>query len=293
MKVKIVCVALLALCALVFVGCQTSGKMKSDRHDDTMHSNNIDKALMLINSFETGDTRVAEKVLTKDYIQHNLAYPTGRDAFIKAVEDLAQAPVKTTVTNARAFQDGDFVFLHSIYNFAGTGDMVAFDIFRFEEGKIAEHWDNLQALAPPNPSGRTQADGPTMATDLDKTEENKKLIENFLYDVVQGNNLEKAPMYFNGDEYIQHNSQIGDGVMSFNKAFAALAAEGMAIKFDTVHLVLAEGNFVLAVSEGTYGDVPTAYYDLFRVENGKVAEHWDVIEPIADKSTWANDNGKF
>ena len=50
---------------------------------------------------------------------------------------------------------------------------------------------------------------------------------------------------------------------------------------------------MLAVSEGTYGGVPIAYYDLWRVENGKIAEHWDVMETIADQSTWQNQNGKF
>ena len=63
--------------------------------------------------------------------------------------------------------------------------------------------------------------------------------------------------------------------------------------YTTTHQVLAEGNYVLAVSEGTYGGVPTAYYDLWRVENGKIAEHWDVMETIADQSTWQNQNGKF
>lgn len=57
--------------------------------------------------------------------------------------------------------------------------------------------------------------------------------------------------------------------------------------------VLAQGNFVLAVSEGTLGGAPTSYYDLWRVENGKIAEHWDVMETIADPSTWQNQNGKF
>lgn len=40
-------------------------------------------------------------------------------------------------------------------------------------------------------------------------------------------------------------------------------------------------------------DAPTYYYDLWRIENGKIAEHWDVMETIADKSTWQNPNGKF
>ena len=255
---------------------------------------NIEKATALINTFATGDTETARSLLAEGYIQHNLAYGTGADAFIGSVEYLASAPVKTTVKNIRAFEDGDKVFLQTIYNFAGAGEQVAFDIFRFDaDGRIAEHWDNLASLADPNPSGHTQTDGATVITDLDKTEENRKLVENFLYDVMQGNHLEKTPDYFDGDAYIQHNSGIADGVSGLNTALASLAEQGIAMVYDEVHMVLAQGNYVLAVSEGTFGGAPTSYYDLWRVENGKIAEHWDVMETIADQSTWANDNGKF
>lgn len=195
--------------------------------------------------------------------------------------------------NIRAFEDGDYVFLQSVYNFAGAGDQVAFDIFRFEDGKIAEHWDNLAAVAEANPSGHTQIDGTKEITDIDKTEENRKLVENFLYDVMQGNNLDKTPDYFDGDTYIQHNTAIADGVSGLNEALAALAEAGIEMIYDDAHMVLANGNFVLAVSEGTYGGEPTSYYDLWRVENGKIAEHWDVMETIAPEDTWQNQNGKF
>ena len=253
-----------------------------------------EKALALIDTFATGDTNTAKELLAEDYIQHNLAYGTGRDAFISSVEYLASADEKTTVENIRAFEDGDKVFLQTVYNFAGAGEQVAFDIFRFDnEGKIAEHWDNLAAKAEPNPSGHTQIDGTTEVTDLDKTEENRKLVEDFLYDVMQGNNLDKTPDYFDGDTYIQHNTGIADGVSGLNEALAALAEQNIQMIYTTTHQVLAQGNFVLAVSEGTFGDKPTAYYDLWRVENGKIAEHWDVMETIADKSTWQNQNGKF
>ena len=64
------------------------------------------------------------------------------------MEYLASADVKTTVNNIRAFEDGDKVFLQTIYNFAGAGEQVAFDIFRFDEnGKIAEHWDVMETIA--------------------------------------------------------------------------------------------------------------------------------------------------
>lgn len=255
---------------------------------------NKDKAIALINTFATGDTETAENLLAEGYIQHNLAYGTGREAFLSSVEALASAPEKTTVENIRAFEDGDKVFLQTVYNFAGAGEQVAFDIFRFDEtGLIAEHWDNLAALAEANPSGHTQTDGTLEVTDLDKTEENRALVQNFLYDVMQGNNLDKTPDYFDGDTYLQHNTGIADGVSGLNEALAALAEQGIQMVYDEVHMVLAQGNFVLAVSEGTFGGEPTSYYDLFRVENGKITEHWDVMETIADQADWQNENGKF
>lgn len=255
---------------------------------------NIQKALELINTFATGDTEKAASLLADGYIQHNLAYGTGRDAFVGSVAYLASAPVKTTVNNIRSFEDGDKVFLQTMYNFAGAGEQVAFDIFRFDDsGKIAEHWDNLAVLAAPNPSGHTQTDGSMEITDLDKTEKNRKLVESFLYDVMQGKHPEKTPDYFDGDAYIQHNTGIADGLSGLGAALAALAEQGIQMIYTTVHQVLAQGNFVLAVSEGTFGGAPTAYYDLWRVENGKIAEHWDVMETIAERSTWQNQNGKF
>ena len=224
---------------------------------------NIEKALALINTFATTDTEKAASLLAEGYIQHNLAFGTGRDAFVGAVQALGAAPVKTTVNNIRAFEDGDKVFLQTVYNFAGAGEQVAFDIFRFDEdGKIAEHWDNLADKAEPNPSRHTQIDG----------------------------NLTN---YFDGDNYIQHNTAIADGLSGLGKALAAMAEQGIAMIYKKTYMVLADGDYALAVSEGIFGGTPTSYYDLFRVENGKIAEHWDVMETIADKETWANENGKF
>lgn len=255
----------------------------------------IEKALELINTFATGDAQKAASLLDEGYVQHNLAYGTGRDAFVGSVEYLASAPVKTTVRNIRAFEDGDKVFLQTVYDFAGAGEQVAFDIFRFgADGKIAEHWDNLADLAPePNPSGHSQTDGPVQAECMDQTEANRALIEDFLVDVMQGNHPEKTPEYFAGDAYIQHNISIADGLSGLGAALEALGEQGISMVYDTTHMVLAQGNMVLAVSEGSFGGAPTSYYDLWRVEDGKIAEHWDVMETIADPQSWSNGNGKF
>ena len=143
----------LAMLGTALTGCGSKdAATKTPAENTQQEQSQTEKALALINTFATGDTDTARSLLADSYIQHNLAYGTGTDAFIGSVEYLASADVKTTVNNIRAFEDGDKVFLQTIYNFAGAGEQVAFDIFRFDEnGKIAEHWDNLAALAEPNP----------------------------------------------------------------------------------------------------------------------------------------------
>ena len=254
---------------------------------------NKEKALALIGTFVSGDTAKAKELLATGYIQHNLAFGTGADAFVAAVEGLAQAPVKTTVNNIRAFEDGDKVFLQTVYNFAGAGEQVGFDVFRFDaDGKIAEHWDNLADKAAPNPSGHTQIDGTLEKKDVDK-EETRKVVAGFVSDVLRGENPDKLTSYYDGDKYIQHNTSIADGLSGLGAALEAMAKQGISMVYNKTHMVLADGDYALACSEGTFGGVPTTYYDLFRVENGFIAEHWDVMETLADKSTWANENGKF
>lgn len=93
--------------------------------------------------------------------------------------------------------------------------------------------------------------------------------------------------------YIQHNTMIADGLSGLSEALAVLAKENIQMIYKTVHQVLAQGNYVLAVSEGTFGNNHTSYYDLWRVEDGYIAEHWDVMEIILPKDAWQNENGKF
>lgn len=92
----------------------------------------------------------------------------------------------------------------------------------------------------------------------------------------------------------QHNPAIGDGLPGLGAALAQMAKHGITMKYAKVHRVLGEGNFVLTVSEGSFGGKATSFYDLFRVEGGKIAEHWDAIESIPGRDhQWKNANGKF
>lgn len=227
----------------------------------------------------------------EDYIQHNPAVPTGLaplQGFLPVLKDMGlRADVH------RMIVDGDLVATHATYHNAqafGADTMVAFDIFRVEDGKIAEHWDNLAPIAPPNPSGRTQVDGLAGIIDRDKTAANKALVKEFVETVLVEGDFGVIGKFI-GATYLQHNPQVGDGLEALSAFFADLAEKGIAVKYDRVHMVLGEGNFVVVASEGTIGGTPTAFYDMWRVENGRVVEHWDVISEIP--AEMAHDNGKF
>jgi predicted SnoaL-like aldol condensation-catalyzing enzyme len=243
----------------------------------------------LLRAIETGDSGPIATINPNKYVQHNLAVKEGLSGFGAF---LGQIPKGTArVDTFRLFQDGNLVFAHSEYSIFAA--KVAFDVFRFEDRKIVEHWDNIQAKSPnPNPSGHTMTDGQTEARDLEKTEANKRLVRSFVEDIVNGR-MEKLGGYFDGDRYTQHNPQIGDGLSGFRAGLKAMAENGVTMKYDHIRRVAGEGNFVLTVCEGQLGGKLVSFYDLFRVENGKLAEHWDVIQDIPPKDQWKNSNGKF
>ena len=243
----------------------------------------------MLKSLETGDPEPLEYINPNKYIQHNLNVATGSQGLRELFRRL---PPNTKVNTVRAFQDGPFVFIHTEYDFFGP--KVGFDIFRFEDGKIVEHWDNLQETPrQPNASGHTMTDGPTETTDADKTDANKQLVRNFVEDIFVKVDLDKFGNYFDSDKYIQHNPSRTDGAAALGDKLREAAMQGTPLKFGKIHRVLGEGNFVLTVSEGQFAGNHGSFYDLWRVENGKIAEHWDTVESIPEKGEWKNSNGKF
>ncbi|WP_198315722.1 nuclear transport factor 2 family protein [Chitinophaga tropicalis] len=248
------------------------------------------QVVALLKAIETGEAAPVAVINPNSYKQHNLAVADGLAGFGALLQQLPKGSAK--VNTVRVFQDGNYVFAQTDYNFFGP--KTGFDIFRFEDGKIVEHWDNLQQTPEsPNPSGHTMIDGHTTLSDAGKASENKKIVSNFVNDILVNGKMEKLSAYFDGDNYVQHNPQIGDGLSGLGKALEAMAKQGITMKYNKIHKVLGEGNFVLAVSEGSFAGKATSFYDLFRVENGKIAEHWDVIETISPESDWKNSNGKF
>lgn len=254
-----------------------------------MTSKRKNQIYTLLKGIETGDPAAVEVVNPNKYIQHNPETHEGGEGLAALFKRLSKS--EPHVTLVRIFEDDDYVFAHTEYDFASL--KIGFEVFRFEGDYTVEHWDNIQEIQGPNPSGHTMTDGPTTITDLDKTESNRERVRSFIDDVMIQGHLEKLESYVNNEHFTQHNPQISDGLPALRLVLQTKFGEDSAIKYTHLHRLLAEGNFVLAVSEVSLNGVHSSFYDLFRISKGKLVEHWDTIETVPPRSEWKNDNGKF
>lgn len=250
---------------------------------------NKDKAVALIRAIGTGDEGPVAYISPDTYIQHNPFAPDGVEGFLGFLRHQPPGGYRTRVV--RAFSDGDFVFTHSEGDLGGP--KVFFDIFRFEDGLIVEHWDNMQTTVTETVSGHSMIDGPTESTGPEATEANKTLVRALVDDVFYGHRYDKLTDYVSSEKYIQHNPSLADGVEGLVSGMDAMAEAGVAMELTRTNLILGEGDFVLVQSAGRFGGTGVTFYDLMRVEGGKITEHWDVIEPVTPDDQWRNQNGKL
>lgn len=240
---------------------------------------------MFMDALGKYDTETMGTILDEDYIQHNPHTPTGSATILSLGPTLKAAGFAFDVH--RTLQDGQLVLTHATYRNAqvlGAEKVVVFDIWRVEDGKIVEHWDCIAPLVSDPVGGRTQTDGPTEVVDLDKTDQNRTLVRDFVTSVFINGEWDRLGEFLRDGVYKQHNPAFEDGQ-------SALATAREFARIHKIHRVIAEGNFVLTQSEAEMNAKPYAFYDLFRVEDGKIVEHWDVLQEIPPEMP--HQNGMF
>lgn len=242
----------------------------------------------LLKGIETGDPKAAAVVNEAKYIQHNPQTAEGSEGLAALFARLAKSNPRVNLV--RVFADGDFVFGHTEYDFSTR--RIGFEIFRFEEGRAVEHWDNIQPRLGPNASGRSMVDGPSAAVDLEKTQENRALVQDFVQTVFVQRHLERIGEFV-VDALVQHQPDLVDGRGALKAWLEQESDAGPRFLYAKNHHTLAEGNFVLSANEGSLDGTHSALYDLFRIEAGRIVEHWGTREHIAPRSEWKNQNGKF
>jgi predicted SnoaL-like aldol condensation-catalyzing enzyme len=140
-------------------------------------------------------------------------------------------------------------------------------------------------------AGLLVSSAPIPAAADDTREANKKTVVEFYEAAINRKDFEAASKFF-GPRYVQHNPTAPDGIEGF-KAFLGFLREKFPQSRSEIKRVWAEGDYVILHVHAvrTPGARGSAIVDVFKLENGKIVEHWDVIQEIPEKA--ANNNGMF
>jgi predicted SnoaL-like aldol condensation-catalyzing enzyme len=257
-------------------------------------SRKIDNASRLyLEGIRDGRAREAVTKYTGDtYIQHSTGVRDGIEGFIEFFEPFIERNPVRDIQIVRAIEDGEYLFVHAYQSLNnGEAEWVTMDFFRTDPNdKIVEHWDVIAAYASETPSGHTSVDGPTDVDDLEHTEANRALVRSMIHDVlIEGGDVQAIDRYISSEQYVQHNQEVPDGLEPFRKL--ALDPE-RPLWYDEIVLLVAQGSFVASLSRARWDGAPYAQADLFRVEGGRIVEHWDAAEAIGPEEEWVN-SGKF
>lgn len=283
-------VRLAAVMQTTFLLAAFAAKRSEARNDPEVPDLGATARQAMIEIFRNRDSTAIDRFFSDPLVQHD---PNIRDGIPGLKAFVADLSPTSDITIYRTVVDGDLVMLHSKYQgLPGfSGPVIAFDLFRFKGAKIVEHWGGQTPETGPNPSGHTQVDGPTAVVDRERTEANRALVRNFKQVVTVELHFDRVDEFIDGDHYIQHASKVGDGVARMKARVSEVAKPG-GKQVLVPRRYVAEGNFVLAIVEART-EPPTANYDLFRVESGKIVEHWDVLSVIPPHNQWKNANEPF
>jgi predicted SnoaL-like aldol condensation-catalyzing enzyme len=226
------------------------------------------------------------------YVQHSHPVPDGKEGFKQFFAAFVEREPDRRMDVVRGFQDRQLVFLHVVQVLRGEPAWVTMDIFDTDDrGRLVEHWDVISAWQDLG-SGRSPVDGPTEATDLHQTEDNKNLVRRLLEDVLMAGRTDLLPAYVDADRYVEHSPRLLGGPPGLLARPDRSADQEPGDRYHSTRLLLGHGDFVAALSHGRLAGADSAVVDLFRVEQGAVVEHWDSAEEIVPEDQWVN-TGKF
>ncbi|GEO94250.1 nuclear transport factor 2 family protein [Kocuria turfanensis] len=223
------------------------------------------------------DPSALDRYWAPDFRQHSALGADGREG-LRAV--LQQLPEDFRIDNLRMLEDGDMVAVHCVYHGLAPEPLVAVDVFRVAGDRLAEHWDAYAPL-PGGAAGAHRIDGPRQVTDHEHTAANKALITEWVHERLLGADREALAELARDPRYVEHG-----------------AGPGARLARHALHRVLGEGDFVLTVTEGVlepdgeapeHGDRrPAGCYDLWRVVDGRILEHWEVVQPVPERMPHGN-----
>lgn len=208
--------------------------------------------------FVQKDLGAIDRYWSDPYLQHNPIAQSGVAAFRSIMSSFVPTP-SFQYQRLRTLGECDLVVVQGQYSQTG----VIFDMFRVsDEGKIIEHWDSDSNQA-------SETGGPTEITDPGSTAENREHVIAFLTAVLIDGQHDRVAEFL-APAYEEHRTTTATGPDALLEY-----VDRDAITYVEIHHVIADGNFVFTLSEGQRQGAAFGFYDLFRLENGSIVEHWD------------------
>jgi predicted SnoaL-like aldol condensation-catalyzing enzyme len=132
----------------------------------------------------------------------------------------------------------------------------------------------LPVTTHPNQQALIQSDNPQLAA-------NKKLVFDFWREVFQARDMSLAPRYM-AEDYLQHNPMVPTGRKAFTDFFGRFPRQAVRPEIDDLVTIVAEGDLVVLAFRRELPDpkaagktYTTTWFDMLRIKDGKIAEHWD------------------
>ncbi|MFW2390156.1 MAG: nuclear transport factor 2 family protein [Polyangiales bacterium] len=240
------------------------------------------------------DGRVREAITAHTgarYTQHSAGVADGVEGFVEFFEPFIERNPKRDIQIVRVFEDGRYVFVHAYQSLNdGEAEWVTTDLFDTDEdGKIIEHWDVISAFEGPLPSGNSQVDGTTEIGDLELTEYNKARVRLFMTEVLQNQDLSYFDDYVAAD-LVQHGVGLENGRDACRARIEEAQDAGAQCEF--VFKLIGQGDFVVSYSKSVMDDEAVAVFNIWRLADGQIVEHWSNAETIGPREAWGN-SGKF
>jgi len=252
---------------------------------------------------EGGHLDQAPKYQAEDYIQHNPNVPTGRAGFVEFFGKFSKPkdPIPAKLSNPPVVKGarGDFVWLifetesKDPRDPSKTYHSNSFDVLRIQNGKVQEHWDSAMKMKGSGEVKTGVSPKPPMQWNTGKLskqeEQTLALATEELKDMLQYGHLELADKTMDPG-YIQHNPNVPQGRDGFKEFMSRIPGRrsedakpiGPEWPRGAPSLTLINGPYSLMMwdRQAKDPDDPSRMYtwnhfDVVRVENGKIKEHWD------------------
>lgn len=223
------------------------------------------------------------------YTQHSTGVGDGAEGFLAFFEPFVERNPKRDIRIVRALEEGPWVFCSAYQSLNdGAAQWVTMDMFYTDaDGLILEHWDTIAPFAPDTASGEDMVGGPAEPSATADGDESKAVVLEYTKQVLQEGDHGKIATFV-AEDLIERAGSIEAG----REGLKAWLTSDQAGTYEMMFQIIGQGDLVATYGKRHAQGTDLAVFDLYRVAQGLIVEHWMNAEAIGPRSTWGN-SGKF